>query len=351
MATIETMRLQALLGIELPIIQAPMAGVQGSALAIAVSNAGGLGSLPCAMLNLDMMRSELEAIRARTDRPFNVNFFCHAPPERDVAREAAWRAALAPYYAEFGIDPNDIAVGTGREPFSAAIADALEAFRPSVASFHFGLPSADLVRRVKAWGSKVLGSATTVEEARWLEANGADAVIAQGLEAGGHRGMFLSTDLTTQVGTFALLPQIVREVKLPVIAAGGIVDAQGVAAAIALGAAAVQVGTAYLLCPEAATTPLHRAALRSEAARCTALTNLFTGRPARGIVNRFMRELGPISALTPDFPLVAPTLAPLRARAETIGVTDFSPLWCGQNASGCKQITAAELTHELIARL
>jgi len=345
------MTLQRLLGIELPIIQAPMAGVQGSALAVAVSNAGGLGSLPCAMLSLDAIRKELAAIKARTDKPFNVNFFCHAPPAPSGEREATWRAALAPYYEEYGIDAVAIPVGPGRAPFSAAAADLLDEFKPPVVSFHFGLPSADLLARVRALGAKILSSATTVEEARWLEAQGVDAIIAQGLEAGGHRGIFLSEDLSTQIGTFALLPQIVREVKLPVIAAGGIADAKGVAAAMALGAAGVQIGTTYLLCPEATTSAVHRAALKSEAARNTALTNLFTGRPARGIVNRVMRELGPIGAAVPAFPLAVGAIAPLRAKAESRGSGDFTPLWSGQNASGCKAVPAADLTRELAAGL
>jgi nitronate monooxygenase len=345
------MTLQQLLGIELPIIQAPMAGVQGSALAVAVSDAGGLGSLPCAMLSLDAMRDELAAIKAQTDKPFNVNFFCHAPPTPSAEREAAWRATLSPYYKEYGTDVDTIPVGPGRAPFSSEAADVLSEFKPAVVSFHFGLPSAKLLARVRAWGSKILSSATTVEEACWLEAQGVDAIIAQGLEAGGHRGMFLSDDLTTQVGTFALLPQIVQAVKLPVIAAGGIADAKGIAAAMALGAAGVQIGTAYLLCPEATTSAVHRVALKSEAARHTALTNLFTGRPARGIVNRIMKELGPISTAPSPFPLATSAIAPLRAKAESQGSGDFSPLWCGQNASGCKEVPAAQLTRELAAGL
>jgi nitronate monooxygenase len=344
------MTLQQLLGIELPIIQAPMAGVQTSALAIAVSNAGGLGSLPCAMLDVDAMRKELAAIRAGTERPYNVNFFCHTPPVPSAQREAGWREALAPYYREFGIDPTTIPAGPGRIPFSGEAADVLEDFKPPVVSFHFGLPSAELLARVKAWGAKVLSSATTVDEARWLEAHGADAIIAQGVEAGGHRGMFLSDELTTQVGTLALVPQIVRAVNVPVIAAGGIADAKGVVAAMALGAAGVQVGTAYLLCPEATTSQIHRAALASDAARHTALTNLFSGRPARGIVNRVMRELGPMSSAPPAFPLAVAAIAPLRAKAEGQGSGDFSPLWSGQNASGCREIPAAELTRELAGR-
>jgi len=345
------MTLTWLLGVELPIIQAPMAGVQGSALAVAVSNAGGLGSLPCAMLGPDAMRNELAAIQGQTGRPFNVNFFCHTPPAPNREREAAWRGVLAPFYREYGIDPDAAPAGPGRAPFSASAADVLDEFRPRVVSFHFGLPSAELLARVKAWGSKILSSATTVEEARWLEAHGVDAIIAQGLEAGGHRGVFLTQDLSTQAGSFALLPQVVRAVKLPVIAAGGIADAKGVAAAMALGAAGAQIGTAYLLCPEATTSAVHRAALKSEAARHTALTNLFSGGHARGIVNRIMKALGPINSAAPAFPLAAAAMAPLRAKAESLGRGDFSPLWCGQNASGCKEIPAAELTRALAADL
>jgi nitronate monooxygenase len=342
------MKLQELLGIKLPIVQAPMAGSQGSELAIAVSNAGGLGSLPCAMLSLDAMLTELAAIRARSEAPFNVNFFCHTPPSVDAKREAAWRELLSPYFREYGIDVGEDAGGASRAPFSAAAADALEQFHPKVVSFHFGLPSADLVARVKSWGSKVLSSATTVEEARWLERRGVDAIIAQGAEAGGHRGIFLSEDLTTQVGTFALLPQIVKAVGVPVIAAGGIADAAGVAAALSLGAVGVQLGTAYLLCPEAKTSAVHRAALKSDRAFHTALTNLLSGRPARGIMNRLMAELGPINGAAPAFPLAANALAPLRKKAESAGTGDFSPLWAGQNVGGCKEIPAAELTRTLI---
>jgi nitronate monooxygenase len=345
------MNLARFLGIELPIIQAPMAGAQASAMAIAVSKAGGLGSLPCAMLTPEGLRKELEAITAQTDKPFNVNFFCHAAPVADAEREATWRAALTPYYRQYGIDPAGIPAGPGRAPFDAGFVDVLEQYRPAVVSFHFGLPPADLLARVKSWRPKILSSATTVDEALWLEAHGVDAVIAQGLEAGGHRGIFLSDDLSTQMGTFSLLPQVVRAVKVPVIAAGGIADARGVAAAMALGAAGVQIGTAFLLCPEATITAVHRQALKSEAARHTALTNLFTGRPARGIMNRVMRELGPVSSLPPAFPLAASAIVPLRGKAEAGGSGDFSPLWSGQNASGCREIPAAQLTGELAAGL
>ena len=345
------MKISELLGIELPIIQAPMAGAQASAMAVAVSNAGGLGSIGCATLGMDAMRKELAAIKAQTGKPYNVNFFCHTPPVPDAGRESAWRAALSPYYRKYGIDPQGIPAGPGRAPFTAEVAAVLEEIKPAVVSFHFGLPPADLLARVKALGAKIFSSATTVEEALWLEARGVDAIIAQGVEAGGHRGIFLSDDLTTQVGTFSLLPQIVRAVKLPVIAAGSIADARGVTAAMALGAAGVQIGTAYLLCPEATISAIHRAALKNEAARHTALTNIFTGRPARGIMNKVMRELGPINSGAPAFPLATSAIAPLRAKAENEGSGDFTPLWSGQNATGCKEIPAAQLTRELAAGL
>lgn len=340
---------------QLPIIQAPMAGVQDHRLTVAVSHAGGLGSLPAAMLSLDVLKAELiqitKLLSAKTDKPYNVNFFCHSPPAFDDAREQTWRAALKPYYDELGIDAANIPTGPGRAPFTHEAADVLEAFKPAVVSFHFGLPAADLLARVKSWGSKIISSATTVEEALWLESQGIDAVIAQGLEAGGHRGHFLSHDLTQQSGTFALLPHIVQAVKIPVIAAGGIGDANGVAAAFALGAAAVQVGTAYMLCDEATTSPIHRAALKSDASKHTALTNLFTGRPARGIVNRIMRDLGSMSDKAPAFPLATGAIAPLRAKAESLGSGDFSPLWSGQNATACREISAAEMTKALVALL
>lgn len=339
------------LGVELPIIQAPMAGSQGSAIAIAVSNAGGLGSLPCALLDIETIRRELATIRSGTSKPYNVNFFCHVPPTADAARERAWREALAPYYRAYGVDARAIPAGPGRRPFSAEFADAIEEFKPPIVSFHFGLPSTDLLRRVRRWGAVVLSSATTVDEARWLEANGADVVIAQGLEAGGHRGHFLSDDLTLQMGTLALVRQIVQAVRVPVVAAGGIADANSVTAMLALGAAGVQVGTAYLLCPEATTSHVHRQGIAAAAARGatphTALTNLFTGRPARGIVNRIMRDLGPLNPIAPPFPLASAAMLPLRAAGEAAGHSDFSPLWAGQNASACRQIPASALTREL----
>jgi nitronate monooxygenase len=299
----------------------------------------------------DAMRSELSAVTAATAKPFNVNFFCHTPPQLDPQRDATWRTMLAPYYDELGITIDDAPASGGRIPFSHEAADILSVIKPPVVSFHFGLPTSDLLQRVRSWGAKVLSSATTVDEARWLEAHGVDAIIAQGLEAGGHRGHFLSDDLTMQAGTFALLPQIVKAVSVPVIAAGGIADAAGVAAAMALGADAVQIGTAYMLCSEATTGAVHRRLLASDAGRHTAITNVFTGRPARGIVNRMIQEMGPLSPFVPPFPLAASAIAPVRAKAEAQGRGDFSPLWAGQNVSGCKAIPAAELTYQLISRV
>ena len=343
------MRIQDLFGIELPVIQAPMAGSQSSALTIAVAEAGGLGSLPCALLGADALRKELATLRAHTRKPFNVNFFCHLPPEPNAARETAWRALLAPYFAELGVDPTTIPPAPARAPFTVAIADLVEEFAPPVVSFHFGLPSTDLLARVRSWGSKILSSATTVEEARWLEARGVDAIIAQGVEAGGHRGMFLTSDLNSQSMSLDLVRRITSAVTVPVIAAGGIAGPREVALAMKSGADGVQVGTSYLLCPEADTSKVHRAALKSDAARQTVLTNLFSGRPARGIVNRLMRDLGPMNTAAPAFPLAGTAVAPLRARAEAQGSGDFSPLWAGQNASGCREVSAALLTRELAA--
>lgn len=345
------------LGLDVPIIQAPMAGVQGSALAIAVSNAGGLGSLPCAMLTGEAIRAEVAHLRAGIERkdtvgaPFNLNFFCHQLPEPDAAIEAVWRQQFADDYKAFDINPDTIEPLPLRLPFSSEMASLVEEVRPAVVSFHFGLPDPVLLDRVKRCGAKIMSSATTVDEAVWLEANGADVIIAQGLEAGGHRGMFLTADLTRQIGTFALLPQVIKAVDIPVVAAGGIADARGVKAALDLGAAAVQLGTAYLLCAEATTSRVHREALQSPQARHTAITNVFTGRPARGICNHMVRTLGPMSVLAPSFPLAGGASAPLRAKAEALGSGDFSPLWAGQNVTGCREVSATALTRDLASLL
>jgi nitronate monooxygenase len=299
------------------------------------------------MLSPDVLREHMTAVRAQTDRPFQVNFFCHTPPVHEPRSLAAWAQALRPFYREWGL--NDLAVpeGAGRTPFNDEMADVLEAHPPAVVSFHFGLPPAHLLARVKAMGCRVVSSATTMTEALWLEQHGVDGIIAQGLEAGGHRGMFLTDDLTTQQGLMALLPQVVAAVKVPVIAAGGIATGASVRAARALGASAVQVGTAFLLTPEATTSKVHRAALAQARGEQTALTRLFSGRPARGLVNRLMRELGPMSDVAPAFPLATAGIAPLRAAAEAQGVDDFSPLWAGQHVSAARAISAAEVTSEL----
>ncbi|MAX89492.1 MAG: 2-nitropropane dioxygenase [Pseudomonas sp.] len=341
------MDIRTLFETTLPIIQAPMAGSQNHQLAAAVSNAGGLGSVPAGMLNAEALDAELAAIAALTRKPYNVNFFCHQTPADDAARTEAWLAALAPYLKELAIDPTSIPSGATRKPFDAAMAEVLERHRPPVVSFHFGLPAPDLLQRVKATGAKILSSATTLEEGRWLQAQGVDAVIAQGVEAGGHRGMFLSEDVNGQLGTFALLPQLVAVLDVPVIAAGGVASARCVSAAQALGAAGVQVGTAYLLCDESRASPLHRQALQSPSAEHTVLTTLFSGRPARGIVNRLIRELGARPDAVPAFPLAGNAIGSLRAAAEPQGIDDFSPLWAGQNVSGCQPVPAARLTQSL----
>ena len=342
-------RLLDLFGIEIPVIQAPMAGAVGAEMVIAVAEAGGLGSLPCAMLAPEQVRTELGIIRQRTSRPINVNFFCHSPPKADPVREQAWKERLRGYYLEHGLDPLAPTPASVRHPFDSAACDLVEEFRPEVVSFHFGLPDRSLLDRVRATGARIISSATSADEARWLEAGGCDAIIAQGYEAGGHRGIFLSDDIGTQAGTMALVPQVVDAVRVPVIAAGGIADARGIVAAFALGASAVQIGTAYLFCPEAKVSALHRQALKAAKDDGTALTNVFTGRPARGIVNRLVREAGPLSDHAPAFPLAGGAVAPLRAKAEAAGSSDFTPLWSGQAAALGRDMPAGDLTRHLAA--
>ena len=342
-------RLLDLFKIEHPIILAPMAGAVDYVLAAEVAEAGGLGSLPCAMLTADLLREHYANFRARSKKPVNVNFFCHTPPVPNNAREHAWRERLKPYYQELGIDPGAPVPSSNRAPFDAAFCEVIEEIKPEVVSFHFGLPESALLKRVKAAGCVVISSATTTAEARWLEEHGADAVIAQGYEAGGHRGMFLTEDLASQVGTFALVPQVVDAVKVPVIAAGAIGDARGTAAAFALGASAVQVGTTYMFCPESKILPPHRAVLKAGRDDGTVVTNLMTGRPARGYINRVMRELGPINSIAPEFPLAGGALAPLHAKAQAQGSGDFSSLWSGQAASLGQEMPAREVTAKLVA--
>ena len=333
-------------GIELPVIQAPMAGAQDDELASAVAAAGGLGSIPCALLTPMAAREQVRRFRERTRLPVNLNFFCHRPPPPAHEALERWRARLEPYYRELGVT-EPVAPAPQRRSFDDAMCGVVEELRPAVVSFHFGLPERPLFERVRATGALVIATATSVAEARELEAAGVDAVIAQGAEAGGHRGTFSATDDDAEIGTFALVPQIVDAVRLPVIAAGGIADARGVAAARALGASAVQVGTAYLFCAESKLSAVRRHALEQVRDDSTRITNVFTGRRARGILNRLMCELGPIDGAVPPFPLASAALDPLRAKAEAAGSSDFSALWAGQGAALAKSTTAAELTRRL----
>lgn len=330
-----------------PIVLAPMAGVADVELAIAVAEGGGLGSLACAMISADKMREQVNIFRQRVSAPLNVNFFCHTPVDADPAREAGWKRRLASYYQDYGVDPATPVTAANRAPFDEAMCVEIEALKPEVISFHFGLPRPELLARVKATGALVMASATIVREAVWLERNGADVIIAQGAEAGGHRGMFLTESLAEQVGTFALVPQVVDAVKLPVIAAGGIADGRGIAAAFALGAAAVQVGSAYLRCPESKVIPAARAALAAASDESTVITNVMTGRLARGVANRVMREVGPVSPDAPAFPHAATALVPLKTAAEKQGRVDFTNLWAGQALPLGTEQPAAELTRRL----
>ncbi len=297
---------------------------------------------------LDLFGIELPIVLASTSRPINVNFFCHQPPKFERERDVAWRALLRPYYLELGLDQDAPLAAPSRKPFDSESCALVEEFKPEIVSFHFGLPAKDLLDRVKAIGARVIGSATTVREARWLESHGCDAVIAMGLEAGGHRGNFLSDDMARQVGTFALVPQIADAIKVPVIAAGGVSDARGIVAALALGASAVQIGTAYLFCPEARVPRLHLEALANAGDDDTMITNVFTGRPARGIVNRLMLEVGPMASTAPNFPLASSAVGPLRAKSEPAGSRDFMNLWSGQAARLARRgVPAGELTRAL----
>jgi nitronate monooxygenase len=340
-------RLLALFKTEFPIVLAPMAGVMDADLAIAAAQGGALGSLPCAMLSVEKVRQQVSIIRQRVSAPVNMNFFCHKPVNADPKREAAWKQRLAPYYEELGLDPAAPINAANRAPFDAAMCELVEELKPEVVSFHFGLPDQALLRRVKAAGCIVISSATIVREAIWLEENGADAIIAQGAEAGGHRGMFLTDDIAEQPGTLALVPQVVDAVKVPVIAAGGIADGRGIAAAFALGASGVQIGTAYLRCPESKVIAAARTALAQALDDSTVITNVMTGRPARGVANRVMREVGPISKDAPAFPHAATGLAPLKAAAEKLGKVDFTNLWAGQAVRMGREMPAAELTRSL----
>jgi nitronate monooxygenase len=332
---------------EFPIIQAPMAGVMDADLVMAAAQGGALGSLPCAMLSVEKAREQVRIVRQRVSAPVNMNFACHRMTDVDVSQEARWKQHLAPYYRELGLDLTVAVVAANRAPFDADMCDLVEELKPEVVSFFYGLPDPALFSRVKATGCVVVGAATTVKEAVWLEQKGVDAIVAQGMEAGGHRSSFLTDNIAEQPGTFALVPQMVDAVKVPVIAAGGIADGRGIAAAFALGASGVQIGSAYLRCPESKVSPPARALLAEARDDSTVLTNVMTGRPARGLVNRVMREVGPISPDAPAFPHAATALAPLKAAAEKLGKVDFTNLWVGQAVRLGRDLPAAELTRAL----
>jgi nitronate monooxygenase len=341
-------RLLDLFGIEHPILQAPMAGPVTPQMAIAASEAGALGAIPAAMLTSETLRGELQVVKQGTGRPINVNFFVHENPRPDAAREAGWRRRLEAYYRELGLAADAGKNAPTRAPFSAAMLDVVLEFKPKLVSFHFGMPEPALVKRLKDAGILVTSSATSAEEARWLVDHGCDVVIAQGNEAGGHRGMFLNDDISRQAGTMALVPQVVDAVKVPVVAAGGIGDGRGIVAALALGAAGVQIGTALLLTPEARTSALHRAALKQAHDNSTTLTNVFTGRPARGIVNRYVREVGPMCPDAPQFPLAAGASQPMRTAGEAKGSPDFTPLWSGQAPTFARAMPTGDLIATLV---
>ena len=331
-----------LVGTEQPIIQAPMAGAGGIELCVAAIEGGALGSLPCGMLSPAQVREQVAQVRSRTDRPFALNFFCHRMPE--APDDSAWLALLQPYYDEYAVGPSN--GGPLRLPFDEEMCRVVGEVSPPVVSFHFGLPEASLLARVKATGAIVIGNATTPDEARWLEQRGVDAIIAQGFEAGGHSGAFLDPDPAEALGLFALVPQVVDAVRVPVIAAGGIGDARGIAAAFLLGSSAVQLGTAYLHTPEASISAVHRQRLNEGR---TLFTNLLSGGLARGIRGRLMDELGPVRAEAPPYPLASTALAPIRKAAEAQGEFGFGPMWAGQAAPLGAPLSAAELTRKLAA--
>jgi nitronate monooxygenase len=331
-----------LLGIEHPILQAPMASAATPALAAAVSEAGGLGALGSSLLSVDELHKQTAELRELTQRPFQLNFFCHEPPEvsGDIADRA--REYFAPLYDELGLgDPPQPSAPAVE--FDEARLEAVLELRPPVVSFHFGLPSREVMETIKAAGLRVLASATTVAEARHLEEHGVDAVVAQGAEAGGHRGSFLVEGDDGPVGTLALVPQVVDAVGVPVIAAGGIADGRGLAAVLALGAGAAQIGTAFLPCPESGISPGYRDALRNAQADGTIVTRAVSGRPARALMNRMTRELTGVLPYPAQLSLTAPLSA-----SEAAG-PEFQAMWSGQSAALASETPAAEVVAAISA--
>lgn len=342
-------RVTKLLDIEMPIVQAPMAGFSTLPMALAVAGAGGLGSMACAAMAPEALEELLAAVQVPEAGALNLNFFVHQTPPGDAAKDQAWLTRLKPWYEAEGQAPPEHLSPDILTPFGEEECAVLERATPRVASFHFGLPSSKLTGRLKAAGWKIISSATTLEEALWLEDHGCDIVIAQGLEAGGHRGMFLTTDTAAQKGIMALVPQIIDAVNVPVIAAGGIGDGRGIAAAFALGASGVQLGTAFLHTHEARMSQLQYAAMSGDANPVTALTNVLSGRPARAVVNRAIKELGPLTEDAPPFPKALGAIGPIKQAAESKGRADFSAHYCGQAAYlGCRT-GAAQLVRDLSA--
>jgi len=342
-----------LLGIEHPIIQAPMVGVSTTKLAAAVSNAGGLGSIGIGASTVEQARALIAETRALTERPFNVNLFCHRPAVADAERERAWLAHLRPFFEEFGAMPPSGLT----EIYRSFLADPqmlemLLAERPAVVSFHFGLPPQAWIDALQATGIRLLASATSLEEAVLVEHAGIDAVVAQGIEAGGHRGVFAPEQGDAGIGTLALVRLIAGHISLPLIAAGGIMDGQGIVAALALGAAAVQLGTAFVLCPESAANAAYREAMKSERAQRTQITAAISGRPARGLVNRLFTEVGaPGAPALPDYPIAYDAAKALHAAASASGSNDFAVQWAGQGAPLARAMPAATLIEELLKEM
>ena len=337
------------LGIELPIIQAPMAGVSTPEMAAAVSNAGGLGSIGVGSVNAETTRQMIAAVRSKTDRPFNVNVFCHQPATPDAAREAAWLARLAPEFNRYGATPP----ARLTEIYQTFLTDdakfeVLLEERPAVVSFHFGLPTRERMEALRAAGIVMFASVTNVEEGKAIAAAGVDAVVAQGYEAGGHRGVFNPTARDERLGTLALTRLLVRHLKIPVIAAGGIMDGAGIAACLTLGASAAQLGTAFVACPETDADGGYRAALLDRANVRTVVTTAISGRPARCIVNKFT-EIGesiPPEEIAP-YPMAYDAGKALTAAAKAKGETGYGAQWAGQAAALARVLPAAELMAEL----
>lgn len=332
------------LGVSVPIIQAPMAGVSTPALAAAVSNAGGLGSISVGATNAAGAREMIDAVTALTGRAFNVNLFVHAPARRDAAHETAWLDALAPLFAEFGTCPPTVM----QSPYRSFAEDddmlaALVERAPPVVSFHFGLPDAARIAALKQAGSLLLATVTSLEEARLAKAAGIDAVVAQGYEAGGHRGVFDPDAADDRLGTLALTRLLATKSGLPVIAAGGIMDGQGVRAALDLGAVAAQLGTAFIGCAESAADEAYRAALKSEAADHTTMTRAISGRPARGLRNRFTEWGRSAAPIAPDYPIAYDAGKALNAAARARGEAGFGAQWAGQGAPLARFMPAADL--------